>query len=204
MQPPAHERRQISQGGGALAHNLLCPCVAVPAGTSAQTLALAPLLSQAGYESGEHNALSLLRGRNPAQLPCTFWAATVTKSQILTERVASPCQGHWLLLGRPRSKTGQFMLPDDRCSSGFKFQISYFTSVTLACPAEPASAFLEWDVSRTDFVVFLGGCREKAHRPRAQHSAWQQATLGNGNWLMVGDGCRGQSQTLSCLGGAHR
>lgn len=151
----------------------LTPLWLVPAGTPAQTLGLAPLLNQAGYESGGHNALSLLRGRNPAQLLCTSWAGTVTKCQILTERVASPCQGHWLLLSWPGSKTGQFMLPDDWCSSGFKSSISYFTSVTLACSAEPVSSFPEWDVSRTDFAVFWGGFRDKARRPRAPHSAWQ-------------------------------
>lgn len=91
MQLPSHEsRRQISQGGGALAYSPLCPSVAVPAGTSAQTLALAPLLSQAGNESGEHNAWSLLRARNQAQLSCTLWAGIAIKSQILTERVAAP------------------------------------------------------------------------------------------------------------------
>lgn len=184
MQPPSHDsRRQVSQGGGALAHSLLCPCVAVLAGTSAQTLALAARLSQAGDESGEHNALSLLSGRNPAQLLFTFWAGTVTKCQILTERVASPCQGHWLLLGWAGAETGQLMLPDGWCGSGSKSYSGSFTSMTSACPAEPVSSFLERDVGRTDVAVSLGGFRNKAGRPRAQHSARPRRARGAGGWL---------------------
>lgn len=63
--PSQDSRRQIFQGG-AFTHNLLQPFLAVPAGTSAQTLALAPLLSLAVCTSGEYNAESLLGDRHPA------------------------------------------------------------------------------------------------------------------------------------------
>lgn len=62
----------------------------LPRRHSALILAVAPLLSLAGYESGEHDAWSLLESRHPAQLLCSAWAGTATKSQILPARVLPP------------------------------------------------------------------------------------------------------------------
>lgn len=104
--PRAEEAHFI--GRGVLAYSRLCPLLAVTPGPSAQTLALARLLSWGGCEGADtQHGCCVLSGQDqpPVSDP---------------PRGVSPCQGQWLLFGWPGSGTCQFRLPDCSCSFGVK------------------------------------------------------------------------------------